>query len=109
MSKTLQLKPRISEKGYALSEALNTYTFDVPKSANKLTVAKSVEEQYSVKVTGVRLANVQGKSIRIIRRNRAQYAKRSDIRKAYVTLAKGDKLPLFTAADDEKPSKKETK
>jgi len=110
VSKLLALKPRISEKAYALSEASGTYVFDVSRSANKHTVAQAVAEQYSVKVASVRLANVAGKAIRLVRRRgRSQDAKRSDIRKAYVTLIKGEKMPLFAATENEKAAKKETK
>jgi large subunit ribosomal protein L23 len=108
--KTLTLKPRISEKGYALSEANNTYIFDVPASKNKFDVAKAVASQYEVTVSSVRLAGVPGKAIRSYRNRgrRSINANRSDIRKAYVTLKEGDKLPIF-AAVEEADTPKETK
>ena len=108
--KTLTLKPRLSEKAYALSEQLNTYIFDVPAEANKFDVAKAVAAQYEVGVTNVRLAGVPGKAVRSYRNRgrRSVSAKRSDIRKAYVTLKEEDKLPLF-AAVEEPDAPKETK
>ena len=106
----LILKPRVSEKGYALSEQDNTYIFQVPASANKFDIAKAVAGQYEVEVTSVRIAGVPGKAVRAYRNRgrRSIEAKRSDIRKAYVTLAEGHKLPIF-AAVEESEAPKETK
>jgi ribosomal protein L23 len=110
LTKMLALKPRISEKGYALSEKNNTYIFDVPSGANKFDIASAVAAQFEVSVTGVRVAGVPGKSVRAYRQRgrRSINAQRSDIRKAYVTLKEGDKLPIF-AAVEEPEAPKETK
>ena len=100
------ITPRLSEKAYALSELHNTYIFDVPSDANRHSVARTIESQYEVGVTGVRIASVPGKTGRTIRRGRVVgQSKRSDIRKAYVTLKEGDKLPLFATETDAKPAK----
>ena len=102
--KVLTLKPRISEKAYALSEQVNVYIFDVPGDANKFDVAKAVKSQYEVDVTNVRMAGVPGKAVRSYRNRgrRSINSKRSDIRKAYVTLKEGDKLPIFAAVEEAK-------
>ena len=102
MSKIVALKPRVSEKTYAQAETSNTYVFDVPKAANKHDVARSVASQYEVTVTGVRLASVPGKPKRSIRRKGRNIfnTSRSDIRKAFVTLKEGDKLPIFSAIEE---------
>jgi large subunit ribosomal protein L23 len=106
----IALKPRVSEKAYAQSEASNVYVFDLPAAANKFDVAKAVAAQYSVSVTGVKIASVPGKSVRAYRNRgrRSIKGKRSDIRKAYVTLKAGDKLPIF-AAQEAPETPKETK
>lgn len=119
MSKSMIVTPRVSEKVYGLSESLNTYVFDVPKSANKHMVADAVVAQYEVSVTKVRIANIPGKSKKSYKkRGRTIAAKRNDIRKAYVTLAEGNKLPFFAEAEaeaaaaakaDKKALKKESK
>lgn len=108
--KSVALKPRISEKAYALSEKGNTYIFDVPSDTNKFDIGKAVASQFSVTVTGVRIAAVPGKSVKSYRQRgrRSLSAKRSDVRKAYVTLKEGDKLPIF-AAVEEPEAVKETK
>lgn len=93
------LKPRISEKGYAIFQTLNTYIFDVPATANKHQIAAAASGQYSVTVVGVRLAGVPGKAVRTNRRGsrKSINGRRSDIKKAYVTLKSGDTLPLYAA------------
>jgi ribosomal protein L23 len=42
MSKTLLIRPRISEKAYGQSQAKNTYVFEVPTDANRNQVAEAV-------------------------------------------------------------------
>ena len=54
MSKTITLRPRLSEKTYGQSEK-RVYVVDIPKGANKHTVARAVEAQFEVKVTKVTL------------------------------------------------------
>jgi ribosomal protein L23 len=103
----MSLKPRISEKAYALSEAGNTYVFDVPSDANKHSIAKAVAAQYEVKVTNVRISGVPGKAVRSYRKSgrKSINGQRSDIRKAYVTLSQDDKLPIFAAPETPEPPK----
>jgi large subunit ribosomal protein L23 len=100
-AKHLTLKPRISEKAYALSENGNTYIFDVPTEVNKFDISKSVAAQYEVDVIRVRVAGVPGKATRSYRSGgrKSIQGQRSDIRKAYVTLAEGHKLPIFAAVE----------
>jgi large subunit ribosomal protein L23 len=110
MSKIMPLKPRLSEKTYAMSEALNVYTFVVPANATKLTVSAAVKAQYEVVPASVRIAKIPGKAVRTYRKSarKTETGKRSSIRKAYVTLKEGDKLPIF-AAVEEANSTQETK
>ncbi|HET7059944.1 MAG TPA: 50S ribosomal protein L23 [Candidatus Saccharimonadales bacterium] len=104
MSKTLILRPRLSEKTYGLSES-RVYVVDVPKTANKHGVARAVEAQFEVKVDKVNITNIKGKSKRIIsltgKRSRNAEGRRPDIKKAYVTLAEGNSLPFFAAIEEE--------
>lgn len=115
MSKSLVLKPRVSEKAYALSQEHNTYVFDVPKSANKQLVAEAVKVQFSVTVETVNIANRKGKAKRTIRKGGRPIAGRQNaIKKAYVTLKAGDTIPVFASAEETeqaatKPAKKEKK
>lgn len=110
MEKTMFLKPRISEKTYALSLARNTYVVDVPGDANKDTVAKAVTSQFGVTVETVNIINVKGKTKRTVRKGgRPVAGKRSDVKKAYVTLKEGDKLPFFVEAEAEEEKKTDAK
>jgi ribosomal protein L23 len=102
MSKTMPLKPRLSEKTYAQSEALNVYTFEVPEDATKLTIADAVKAQYDVAPLKVRIAAVAGKSKRTYKKSTRSSVTgmRSGIKKAYVTLKEGDTLPIFAAVEE---------
>jgi len=109
--KPIVLKPRVSEKTYAGAEQLNSYVFEVPKNVNKHDVGYAITAQYEVTVKNVRLANVTGKPKRSYRRG-GRYSfnsQRSNIRKAYVTLAEGDKLPIFSAIEESAVADKENK
>jgi large subunit ribosomal protein L23 len=111
MSKTISLRPRLSEKTYALSEQ-RVYVVEVPSDVNKHTVARAVEAQFDVKVASVNIVNVKGKSKRIIsltgKRMKNAEGKRPDIKKAYVTLAEGQSLPFFAAIEEEEEQEQKT-
>lgn len=104
MSKTITLRPRLSEKTYALAEH-RVYVVEIPKDVNKHGVARAIESQFDVKVDKVNITNIPGKAKAIIsitgkrRKNAEGY--RNDIKKAYVTLAKGNSLPFFAAVEEE--------
>jgi large subunit ribosomal protein L23 len=103
ISKTISLRPRLNEKTYSLSND-RVYVFDVDKAINKHDVARAVEAQFEVKVTAVNIMNVSGKAKRIVsingKRTKNAEGKRSDIKKAYVTLAEGNSLPFFDAVEE---------
>ena len=107
MSKELTLKPRLSEKAYAQSQN-RVYVFVVPADANKHSVARAIEAQFDVKVNTVNISVLKGKSKRTIsQKGRRQLSgSTSDIKKAYVTLAEGNSLPIF-AAEEESEAKQE--
>lgn len=101
MSKSLVLKPRMSEKTYGLSKVQNTYVFDVDKSVNKLQVADAVAAQYGVKVVDVNIVIAKGKVKQTYKkRSRPTTGKRSDVKKAYVRVAEGDTIPVFDVIDE---------
>jgi large subunit ribosomal protein L23 len=104
MSKSIALKPRLNEKTYALAEK-RVYVFDVDKSVNKHTIARAVEAQFDVKVLEVNTTNLKGKAKRTIsitgKRMVNAEGNRSDVKKAYVTLAKDQSLPFFEAVEEE--------
>lgn len=100
----LNLKPRVSEKAYGLSEERNVFTFDIEPDVNKFDVARAVEAHYDVTAVKVRIVSLPGKSVmRYKNRGRKSFqGRRSGVRKAYVTLKAGDKLPIFAAMEDPK-------
>jgi large subunit ribosomal protein L23 len=99
------LKPRLSEKAFALSQTTNTFAIDVPTDINKYEVADAVEKQFDVKVKSVRLVNRKGKVKRVMnttgKRSASHKGTQADIKKAYVTLAPGSHLPFFQAEEAE--------
>jgi ribosomal protein L23 len=109
MKTVLTLHPRMSEKSYGLSEALNTYVFDVPTSANKHDIAAAVAKQYGVKVQKVTVAASAGKTRRIVKKGGRSIYKgnSSPVRKAYVRLGEGDKLPIFASVAKDEQDKQE--
>jgi large subunit ribosomal protein L23 len=86
--------PLISEKGSLLAETTNQVLFKVRPDANKIEVRKAVEVLFKVKVEKVRLARYLGK----IRRVGRSMGRRSQWKKAYVTLKEGDKIDFFGGA-----------
>jgi large subunit ribosomal protein L23 len=105
----MTIKPRMSEKAYALSKERDTYVFVVPKTANKVTVAAAVEAQFGVSVVSVNVSNTTGKPKRSYRRGgRPLVGKNPDIKKAYVRLKDGDSIPVFAAVDEEEAKAEKT-
>jgi large subunit ribosomal protein L23 len=86
------IKPVVSEKSYALLDT-NAYTFIVHPDANKIEIRQAVESIFNVKVAKVNTLNRPGKR----RRNRKSftYGKRSDTKRAVITLVEGDRIDLF--------------
>src|SRR5215471_15342495 len=96
MSKSLVLKPRLSEQTYALAQQNRVYVFDVPADANKHSIARAVAVQFEVEVEAVNIANSKGKTKRTTSLNgkrRGALGTRSDIKKAFVKLTEGFSLP----------------
>lgn len=87
------IRPIVSEKAYLQAEAANKYTFLVAPSASKPEIRDAVEAIFGVTVTSVNTLNRKGKSVRNRRTN--QMSKRSDEKRAIVTLAEGDEIELF--------------
>jgi len=97
------LIPRITEKAYAQSQAMNVYVFTVPMDANKMQIKAAVQAEYDVTVTNVRTLVQDGKkarSIRIKQRGRYVYGTRKDTKRAYVTVKAGDEIPVFAEITD---------
>ena len=84
-------RPVITEQSMEQTE-MKRYTFEVPKSANKIEIAKAVEEIFGVKVVKVNTLNMQGKE-----KSTGAYPKgrRPSWKKAMVTLSEDSKTIEF--------------
>lgn len=91
----MTLKPILTEKSNALV-AKGVYPFWVNLTANKPQIAKAVADFYQVKVEKVRTLRRRGER-RVLPRFRKE-VKSSERKLAYVTLAKGQKIEVFSAA-----------
>ena len=83
--------PLITEKATAASEH-NQIIFRVPLTATKREVKAAVEGLFDVKVEAVNTIRVEGKS----KRFRGHLGRRSDYKKAIVTLAEGSRIDVTT-------------
>ncbi|MGQ9627937.1 MAG: 50S ribosomal protein L23 [Anaerolineae bacterium] len=85
-------RPITTEKAYALAGLYNQYAFEVDCQANKIQVKKAVEDAFRVNVLDVKIINIPAKKGRHGRRIVTRKPAR---KKAIVTLAEGQKIPLF--------------
>ncbi len=86
--------PHISEKSTMVAEKNNTIVFKVATTATKADIKAAVEKLFEVKVEAVRTLNVMGKT----KRTGARVGKRSDWKKAYVTLVPGQDIDFMGGA-----------
>jgi large subunit ribosomal protein L23 len=91
---TVIKKPLFTEKGSALKESENKLLVEVAKDSNKLEIKKAIEEIFKVKVEKVATIKTHGKW----KRYGKSIGKRSDRKKALITLKKGEKLDFIEGA-----------
>jgi len=77
--------PVVAEKASRVAEQSNQVVLKVLPNANKLEIKHAVETLFEVKVASVTTTNVKGK----VKRTGRIMGKRSDWKKAYVTLVDG--------------------
>ncbi len=81
------IRPVVSDKTFNAMDK-GVYVFKVHPEATKFSVKQAIEQAFSVNVTQVRLLNLKGKKRRF-----GRFAgKRPDWKKAYVTLAAGQRI-----------------
>ena len=95
MSKTILIKPVVSEKAELLSETPGHYTFVVAKTANKIEIRNAVEERYGVTVDRVNTAIMPGKAKNRSTKSGILRGRVPAFKKAIVTLAGGDTIDLY--------------
>jgi len=83
------IAPVITEKS-AIQRENNVYTFKVAKDANKIEIAKACEELFGVEVAKVNTMPTKAKKRRVGRYT----GKTKTYKKAFITLADGEKIEL---------------
>lgn len=88
------IQPLLTEKMTALT-AKRQYAFKVDQKANKITIAHAVEKKFNVNVQSVRTSNLKGKTkSQMTKRGRIE-GRRSDWKKAIVTLKEGQTIDFL--------------
>jgi large subunit ribosomal protein L23 len=85
------VRPLITEKAERNREANRSFAFEVHREATKIQVKQAVEKLFNVHVITVRTAVARGKNKRVGRSS----GRRSNWKKAFVTLKDGDTIALF--------------
>ena len=83
---------RLTEKGTRQGEKYNQYTIVADRLATKPQIRQAVQELFKVKVTKVNTLVTKGKT----KRFRGIIGRRSDVKKAIVTLAEGQSIDITT-------------
>lgn len=84
-------KPLITEKTSLQKETNRIVAFEVARDANKIEIKRAVEKAFDVKVENVNTAQMAGK----IKRRGMVYGKRSNWKKAYITLSQDSSIDFF--------------
>jgi len=84
---SILVRPMITEKTSAMAQ-MNQYVFLVHPDANKIQIKDAVQKAFKVKVVNVRTLIMKGKA----KMRGWRTVRRSDQKRAIVTLAKGSQL-----------------
>jgi len=87
-------RPIITEKTSYQNEDLHQFVFEVATEATKAMVKEAVERIFEVEVLRVNMINMPAKKKKSLR-NRRMVSRRRAYKKAIVTLAPGDTIPVF--------------
>lgn len=88
------IRPVSTEKSVAMKDAGNKYTFIVARNANKNQIVESIEKLFDIKPLKCNVIYVKGKKKKV-RRN---YGYRASVKKAIITLKKGETIKIFEGA-----------
>ena len=86
--------PCLSEKTLSQKEKYRQITFRVALDANKIEIKQAIEKQFKVSVQKVATLHMLGKEKRLGRYK----GRRSNWKKAIITLKAGDKIEYFEGA-----------
>lgn len=87
--------PVFSEKAQTLGDTANVQVFKVALDATKLEIKKAVEQLFGIEVLKVNTTITKGKTRRFGR----TLGRRSDVKKAYVTLKAGQEAQIASLGD----------
>jgi large subunit ribosomal protein L23 len=98
MTRSILIKPVITEKLTLLQEQKNQYAFEVDIKASKIEIKNAIQKKFNVKVESIRTIRLKGKK-------KSQFTKRGrfegyrpSLKRAFVTLSKDSKIDLFESA-----------
>ncbi len=91
-------RPIITEKTNYLSSYLNQYVFEVDYNATKTMIKEAIETIFDVKVDRVNVMIVPAKQSRSMQ-NRRMRTRTNAYKKAIVTLAEGERIPIFEGVE----------
>jgi large subunit ribosomal protein L23 len=91
-------RPIVTEKSNYQSSYLNQYVFEVDLDATKTSIKDAIETIFDVKVERVNVMIVPAKQSRSMR-NRRMRTRSSAYKKAIVTLAEGERIPIFEGVE----------
>lgn len=84
-------KPLITEKTTLQKDEKNVVAVVVNNDANKIQIKQAAEKLFKVEVSGVRTVNMAGK----VKRTGRNIGKRSNWKKAYISLNEGSTIDFF--------------
>ncbi len=88
------IRPLLTEKITSIRDTKNAIAFSVNRNATKIDIRRAVEKIFQVRVRSVNVQNILGKH----KRQGRYLGKRSDWRKAIVTLKEGEKIDIYESA-----------
>lgn len=94
-TRTILVKPLITEKADTLSESKSQYSFIVDKGANKIEIKKAIEALYTVNVEAVNTMVIPGKRKTRNTKRGVLHGRKPSYKKAVVTLASGETIDFF--------------
>lgn len=89
------MKPLITEKNTVLRDTSSRYVFKVDIRANKSQIKQAVEKLFNVHVKNVTTAVYRGKPSVTLNRSGRFEGKKSNWKKAFVTIAEGETIEIF--------------
>lgn len=89
------IRPLVTEKMTALTEAKTKYGFIVDVNANKIEIAKAIKAKFNVDVVSVNTIKHKGKSRTQFTRRGRFTGRTPHYKKAIITLKEGQTIDLF--------------